>query len=632
MTGRWLAILLSLSGLLSAFDSSILSPDLKLLQPFIENSILHSEEAIKLREAKDRYQFGFLQEALETLDSMKPERLQDWRAFYRGKVLFKMGRVEEAVREWLSIPRSSAVFYLSRREIVENVEDPQLKKSALLELEPFKARDYPFYLYYMGKLYNPTYLRYLYCNCPLSSYAEKVRPVRTPSCRLARAKAFLARGAYRKALKELRPLRGDRVNYYKAKAYFGLRKYSLAIKRLKLIRKKQPQDWLLLLRCYIRKDYRGKAEQVYLRIKKLYPNSRTQALALWYLARLYLPEEKGIELLEKFVQEHQGSAEWDEAVRRLFWLYYLKDKEKAFDLYRKYRGKIRNIYIGITLDYWFGKENDPQLIEELARNYPLTYYGLKSLKIIGVDFPRLKPPYFNVPQEPAFKRAFEKAQLLYSVNLLQEAKEELEHLRRLYPSSKLAKFAQGVVEYELGNSILGIRLMRTSVERSFLKGLIHPALLRRMYPLPFKQILLKLCRRNLVDPFLVAALIHQESAFLPTAKSVAGAIGLMQLMPYTHRAVAKRMGLNSASKEMLYDVLHNLRVGIYHLRELINLFSSEIKALAAYNAGVDAVKEWIENYTEDDELFVESIPYKQTRNYVKNIILKREIYRSLYGE
>lgn len=605
--------------------------DLILLEPFLKDIYILTEDLQKLRKAKDKLEFGFAEEALEILDTVQDSAFSDWKNYFKGKALLQLGKEDLAFQEWEKIKEDSPAFYLSRKEAVEELKDLQLRRSALVEIESFKGRDYPFYLYYKGLLFNSRFHQYLFCNYPLSEYAEKVKAKRTAECRISRAKVFIRNGIYSRALKELRYVRGDKANYYKARAYYGLRRYRLALKKLNLIRKKTTKELLLTLRCLIRLGWKNQIERLYARIEKLYPLSRTHSLALWYRANFYLPEEKGVRLLEEFIKKFPQAPEWDEAIRRLFWLNFLKSREKAFEIYEKYHNRIKDLYVKITLDYWYGKENDPGIIESLAKNYPVTYYGMKSLEIIGLPFPQMAPPYFEIPSSREFELHFKKAQLLYSVNMLMEARAELKYLQEKFPYSNAVRFALGIVEYEMGNSIKGIRLMRQALNHIYPRGIVHPDLMRRVYPFPFRELLKKMARRNQLDPYLVAALIHQESAFQPSAISTAGAIGLMQVMPYTHSAIIKRMGLGNKGREKLFDILHNMQVGIYHLRELLNLFDSEVKALAAYNAGVEVVKEWINLYGNDDELFIESIPYRETRNYVKNILLKKALYRRLYS-
>ena len=127
-----------------------------------------------------------------------------------------------------------------------------------------------------------------------------------------------------------------------------------------------------------------------------------------------------------------------------------------------------------------------------------------------------------------------------------------------------------------------------------------------------------------IDPWLIQSLIRQESAFDPKAKSRVGATGLMQLMPATARRTTKSRG-------QLKDPVYNVNAGTKFLETLVNKFDGEVHmALAAYNAGPLRVVEWKKRYQTDDPiLFVDTIPYRETREYVAFILRNYHWYRSM---
>ncbi len=141
------------------------------------------------------------------------------------------------------------------------------------------------------------------------------------------------------------------------------------------------------------------------------------------------------------------------------------------------------------------------------------------------------------------------------------------------------------------------------------------------YPLAYRDIIGDLSGKYNLDPLLVLSVAREESRFDPEARSAAGALGLMQVMPQTAYRLDNnlKLGING-SGEML-DVKNNLHFGIYLLSNLINEFGSYSYALAAYNAGDEMVRRWLQkgNYKSADE-FIEDIPYSETRNYVKKVI------------
>ncbi len=130
-----------------------------------------------------------------------------------------------------------------------------------------------------------------------------------------------------------------------------------------------------------------------------------------------------------------------------------------------------------------------------------------------------------------------------------------------------------------------------------------------------------------IDPWLVQSLIRQESAFDPAAKSRVGATGLMQIMPATARKISKVRG-------QLKDPIYNVQAGVKFLEMLVNRFDGQVHlALAAYNAGPGKVQNWQKRYpTNDPMLFVDTIPYRETREYVAFILRNYYWYRSLNPE
>lgn len=137
-----------------------------------------------------------------------------------------------------------------------------------------------------------------------------------------------------------------------------------------------------------------------------------------------------------------------------------------------------------------------------------------------------------------------------------------------------------------------------------------------------------------LDPLLVLSLIRQESAFDARVTSKANAIGLMQLIPPTAKEVARTLGLGNPSKENLKDPDFNVRLGIEYLNSLLVSFNQNmVYALAAYNAGPTKIRQWVALRSDMTHLeFIESIPYSETRNYVKKILRNYAIYLSLYDE
>ncbi|HMK56544.1 MAG TPA: transglycosylase SLT domain-containing protein [Dissulfurispiraceae bacterium] len=141
------------------------------------------------------------------------------------------------------------------------------------------------------------------------------------------------------------------------------------------------------------------------------------------------------------------------------------------------------------------------------------------------------------------------------------------------------------------------------------------------YPPAYPDIVEEAARANEIDPLLVLSIMREESRFASDARSVAGALGLMQLMPQTASKISRHAKVSMGRPDDLYDARINVLIGTYYLKSLINHFDSVPLAVAAYNAGEEAVKGWMSagKYSSPDE-FIEDIPYDETRNYVKKVL------------
>ena len=160
-------------------------------------------------------------------------------------------------------------------------------------------------------------------------------------------------------------------------------------------------------------------------------------------------------------------------------------------------------------------------------------------------------------------------------------------------------------------------------------------LLEVLYPFPHEAIIRSEAEEWGVDPFLVAGLIRQESAFWAGARSSANARGLMQVLPETGGTLARRIGPTPFKSAVLYQPDVNLHLGTAYLRDMLKRYDNELPlVLSAYNAGPTRANRWRRRFPEvaDPVRFTERIPFRETRGYVKNVTRNRAIYTFLYGE
>jgi soluble lytic murein transglycosylase len=141
-----------------------------------------------------------------------------------------------------------------------------------------------------------------------------------------------------------------------------------------------------------------------------------------------------------------------------------------------------------------------------------------------------------------------------------------------------------------------------------------------------------------VDPALVTAIARQESQFDPRAQSPSGAMGLLQLMPGTAKAMARKQGLDFATSRLLTDPVYNVSLGRTYMAEQLRRWGEPALAIAAYNAGPKRVGSWVARYGDPRGKglhrlidWMELIPFSETRNYVQRVLEGRNVYRLRFG-
>lgn len=202
-------------------------------------------------------------------------------------------------------------------------------------------------------------------------------------------------------------------------------------------------------------------------------------------------------------------------------------------------------------------------------------------------------------------------------------------------SGQWGAFAEAQIYESFGENTRALQAMKRSKIPFFSLPIdeVPTAYWQLEFPRPYWHELESDSRTNGLDPFLVAALIRQESEFNPGAVSRMNAYGLMQLLPSVGKSLARKDGERRFKTSELLDPAVNLRLGTQDLRKSIDRYNGQVEyALAAYNAGDSPVHQWMSSgdYKDMPE-WVESIPYSETRDYVEGIVRNREMYRAIYA-
>jgi len=153
------------------------------------------------------------------------------------------------------------------------------------------------------------------------------------------------------------------------------------------------------------------------------------------------------------------------------------------------------------------------------------------------------------------------------------------------------------------------------------------------FPTPYREVVHAYSQQLDLDEAWVYGLVRQESRFSADARSSAGAMGLMQLMPTTARAVAKRFGIPWADRTSFHTVDTNINLGTNHLRQLLDSLDNQpVLASAAYNAGTSRARDWRADRALEGAAYVETIPFSETRDYVRKVMSNTMYYARLFGQ
>jgi soluble lytic murein transglycosylase len=280
-----------------------------------------------------------------------------------------------------------------------------------------------------------------------------------------------------------------------------------------------------------------------------------------------------------------------------------------------------------TWAYWYGRALAAQGQEAGARAYYLKiagqpdFYGLLANEELG--FVGTLPESSYVPTEDAVAEAARDPGLARALELIKlgirtEGVREWLFTIRGYSDSRLLAAAELARRAEVYD-----RAINTAdrTER------LHNFELR--YPVPFRDVLREYAKTQGLDEAWVLGLVRQESRFIADARSGAGAAGLMQLMPRTARYVAKKIGLRNFVPHRVTEVHTNVGLGTGYLRMVLDQVGSPVLASAAYNAGPGRARRWRDARPLEGAVYVESIPFNETRDYVKKVMANSVFYAAL---
>ncbi len=388
-----------------------------------------------------------------------------------------------------------------------------------------------------------------------------------------------------------------------------------------------------------------KALKSYGRLVREYPDSKYADSALWwkawsfYTAGEYAKAEQGLqELINRYPRSFlvaqarywQGrSAEKRGAAGRAV-SYYSRVRKKSPYTYYGYRASERLARIE-SKDAVAPVEIDAEVVSTCTET-PCPEDPLASFETdIG-------PPVWTdetrqvLSAVPSFAKTLE----LMHLDMKKEAARELWALQDRLPKKRGMLIGLSKAFFELGDYYRSLQLVLRNYER-YLEGSASGAsgdLWLLAYPQGYWDSILLYSRKYGQDPYFIAAIIREESQFSASAQSPAGARGLMQVMPATGEWAAQLIKLAGFDRGKLYDSETGINIGTWYISHLMKRFKGDpLLVAAAYNAGPDAVSLWIEKYGYGSErdVFVEGIPFAETRGYVKKVLRNYAEYKRIYG-
>jgi soluble lytic murein transglycosylase len=428
---------------------------------------------------------------------------------------------------------------------------------------------------------------------------------------------------------------------------------SIAQRALAALPSERRPHWLLEIARLHQRRGRDRTLAAIDRLVRQYPKSPQAAEALLIKAEILESVKRTVDARAVYVQlakAHPEEPEGGAALWRLGWTAWFKAAHAEAAAMWGRMLQVRGAQAQReAAAYWFGRASEERGDRERAvRQYaqlvsdaPGTYYGVLAGRRTTTQLTASRPatPGMSLPADPLeplkADGRYARIEALRAVGLGEMADEELDELTRRSRGDPRRLYAISAIWVQEARHHMALRILRRhfyGVARSGAESAPR-AFWEMLYPMAWRTEVAAAAQRASVDPLLVAAVVREESAYDPRARSRVGARGLMQLMPDTARPLARARGLDFGDGELLDDPASNVEMGAAYFGGLLRDFGDPRLATAAYNAGPGRVREWWSARRGSDiEAWVEHIPYNETRGFVKRVMLSWEEYRRLYGQ
>jgi tetratricopeptide (TPR) repeat protein len=345
--------------------------------------------------------------------------------------------------------------------------------------------------------------------------------------------------------------------------------------------------------------------------------------------------EKSLNSVSGYLRAYEGSRSSDILATEVFYDASLKGfHSRALQYLHDVRSYMHTAYYQAWAAYMLGIYTGSPLLADAVQLRPGSYYSFRAALLLGTDAEGVKdrPQNSIVAIESVTDSIMHE---LFCLGYLEEIEEMLQSVLLLTRKDGGAgyHFLLSKIAYARGDPYGGIahaEKLLTSLGSPALL-LLPPEVLELLYPLVFLDIINDTLRgRNpVLEPFIVLAIIREESRYNTQARSAKGALGLMQLMPDTASWILQ----DDISAAQLVEQSVNISAGTAYLDYLYRRFDSTEYVVASYNGGPNNVAKWIRsNPGRSLEHFIEEIPYRETRNFVKRVYTSYHMYRYLYTD
>ena len=595
---------------------------------------------LKIRFFSSYYKYALFKQALSA------EKLGDWRV--------AIGKLEHFVHKFPgSIMTSRAEYSLARCYFMNK----EYKKAKLLFHKiknNSKIKDYVYASdYFLGKIHfeknqlqdaKKYYFEYLN-NAPNGTYSLSIAyDVKDFALDYKEAstiaKIFLANEKYDEAIAVLREIPAEKVWTYLAIANF----YKNNINEFNSVSlngyqnhfdKIDVNDLKTFTSFYI--SVKDNPQKTIEELQKLTKNEVLQDYFLYKSAQ-YLPDDKRIEIYKEIVKDYPKSEYISDCLASIFFDFGAKKEYySAIKVAQIYEQKCAGTPQEPQILFWAGKysqkikrdEDAKKYFDKVIKNYPDSYYAYRA----SVANQNSKSSWLfqrkNLPQETKIPFPTEglSSQDIEIVNGLIELNDDSTWDELPFDNQAIRSW----IEASRGNIPRSVYLANKYIVEN--KPSYSNPVWKLAFPIKYSTFINTNSEKYKTDPMLILSLIREESHFLPNARSSSNALGLMQLLTPTAEHIAKIISAEYPTENNLFTPKYNIMLGVAYFDHVVNITDKfPMYAVGGYNGGPNAMNRWRKLLKDEEDLdvFVENIPYAESKNYIKKVYRSRYNYSKIY--